>query len=224
MTLYSTFCVLFSYLLGSFPSGYIITKLSTGKNILEVGWRKTSGSNVFKNVGIWQGILTGILDIAKGYLAVYFAQKFGLSVLVQALCGFAAVAGHNWSIFLKFAGGRGIGTFIGAFLALSPQILGFSLIPLVVLAIIWNGSTGTILFLFTAIVLSIYFNQFELVGIFTLLTLPIIFVKRLSPLIEIQKTQGKEKISLIKNRLIYDDDVPPPEWRIKRILKGLTKK
>ena len=220
--LYSLFYILISYLLGSFPSGYIITKLSTGKNILEIGWRKTSGSNVFKNVGLWQGALTGLLDVAKGFLAVYFAQKLGFSTLTQVLSGIAAVGGHNWSIFLKFAGGRGIGTFIGAFFALSPKILGFSLIPLGVLAIIWNGSIGTILFLFTAMALSVYFNQFELVGIFTLLTLPIIFIKRLSPIKEIKEAENKTP--LIRNRLIYDDDVPPSEWRIKRILKRLTKK
>ena len=109
-----------AYLLGSLPFGYLITRFSTGKNILEVGWRKTSGSNVFRNVGFWQGFLTGILDVGKGFLAVWLAQNFNLSPQVQSLCGVAAVTGHNWSCFLKFAGGRGIGTLIGAFLALSP--------------------------------------------------------------------------------------------------------
>jgi glycerol-3-phosphate acyltransferase PlsY len=219
---YPLLYILISYLLGSFPSGFIITKLSTGKNILEIGWRKTSGSNVFKNVGLWQGTLTGLLDIAKGFLPVYLAQKLGFSTSIQILSGVAAVTGHNWSIFLKFAGGRGIGTFIGAFFALSPKILGLSLIPLLILALIWNGSTGTILFLFTAILLSVYFNQFSLTGVFVLLTLPVIFVKRLSPIKEIKEAENKTP--LLKNRLIYDDDIPPPEWRIKRILRKLTKK
>jgi glycerol-3-phosphate acyltransferase PlsY len=219
---YSLFYILISYLLGSFPSGFIITKLSTGKNILEIGWKKTSGSNVFKNVGLWQGILTGLLDIGKGFLPVYLAQKLGFSTSIQILSGLAAVTGHNWSIFLKFAGGRGIGTFIGAFFALSPKILGLSLIPFLILALIWNGSTGTILFLFTAIFLSVYFNQFSLIGVFTLLALPVIFIKRLSPIKEIKEAENKTP--LLKNRLIYDDDVPPPEWRIERILRKLTKK
>jgi glycerol-3-phosphate acyltransferase PlsY len=219
---YSLFYILFSYLLGSFPSGFIITKLSTGKNILEIGWRKTSGSNVFKNVGLWQGTLTGLLDIAKGFLPVYLAQEFGFPNSIQIFSGIAAVTGHNWSIFLKFAGGRGIGTFIGAFFALSPKILGFSLIPLLILALIWNGSIGTILFLFVALFLSVYFNQFSLIGVFTLLALPVIFIKRLSPIKEIKEAENK--IPLLKNRLTYDDDAPPPEWRIRRILKRLTKK
>ena len=216
---YSTLIIIFAYLLGSIPFGYLITKISTKKNILEIGWRKTSGSNVFKNVGKWQGALTGILDILKGYLSVKLAQSFGLSPHFQAFCGVAAVIGHNWSIFLKFAGGRGIGTFIGAFFALSPKILGFSLIPFILLGIIWNLSIGTILFLVTALILSIQFQQFETAGIFTLASLLPIFLKRLSPVKEL----SLEKKEIIKNRLIYDDNISPPEWRIKRILRKATK-
>lgn len=104
--LYSIFYIILGYLLGSIPFGYLITHFSTGKNILEIGWRKTSGSNVFKSVGKWQGFLTGIGDVGKGFLAVWLAQKFGLPIQTQALCGVAAVTGHNWSIFLKFAGGE----------------------------------------------------------------------------------------------------------------------
>ncbi len=117
--------VIFSYLLGSLPFGYLIGRLS-GKNVLTIGWRKTSGSNVFKNVGKWQGALTGILDVFKGYFAVRIAKELGLSNEIQIFSGVAAVAGHNWSIFLKFSGGRGIGTFIGAFFGLSANILGLA--------------------------------------------------------------------------------------------------
>ncbi len=211
--------IFFSYLLGSLPFGYIITKLSTKKNILEVGWRKTSGSNVFKNVGKWQGILTGILDLGKGFLAVKLSQNFGLSSQIQVISGVAAVTGHNWSLFLKFAGGRGIGTFIGALLALTPEILGLSLIPLICLALIWNASIGTILFLITVIVLAINFGQFETTGILTLISLLPIFIKRLSPIKEL----SLKKKELIRNRLIFDNDEACFDLRIKKIIKSLTK-
>ncbi|MCD6402481.1 glycerol-3-phosphate acyltransferase [bacterium] len=215
--------IIISYLIGSFPSGFIITKLSTRKNILEIGWRKTSGSNVFKNVGFWQGLLTGILDIAKGYFAVCFAKNLGFSSTIQALSGVAAVTGHNWSLFLRFAGGRGIGTFLGASLALSPEILKISLIPLLLFGIIWNLSIGTILFLGTAMVLSFLNEQLATMGLMTTLSLLPIFIKRLSPIEEIKKAEGKEKETLIKNRLIFDRDTVPP-WRIVKIIKKLTKK
>jgi len=216
----SFIAIVFSYLLGSLPFGYIITNLSTKKNILEIGWRKTSGSNVFRNIGFWQGLLTGILDVGKGFLVVKLAQNFGLSPLTQALCGMAAVSGNNWSIFLKFAGGRGIGTFIGAFFAFSPKILGFSLIPFALLALIWNASIGTIFFLTTALILAIYLGQMETVGILTLVSLIPIFLKRLSP---IKKLSLKRK-DLIRNRLILDNDKACSDLRIKRIIKRLTKK
>jgi len=209
-----------AYLLGSLPFGYLITRFSTGKNILEVGWRKTSGSNVFRNVGFWQGFLTGILDVGKGFLAVWLAQNFNLSPQVQSLCGVAAVTGHNWSCFLKFAGGRGIGTLIGAFLALSPAILGYSIIPLILLALIWNASIGAIFFLITAIILTAHFGQLGTVGLLPLISLFPVFIKRLSPMRELP-WQKKE---LIINRLVFDNDQACLDLRIKRIIKRLTKK
>lgn len=218
----SFFYIIFAYLLGSFPSGFLITHFSTQKNILEIGWRKTSGSNVFKNIGMWQGALTGILDVLKGFLAVRIAQRIGFSSEIQVFSGLFAVIGHNWSFFLKGAGGRGIGTFGGAFLAISPKILGFSLIPFMFLGIIWNLSIGTILFLITAITLSFYFNQLTTAGFFSILSLAPIFIKRLSPIEEIKRAQNK--VVLIKNRLIFDDDTSPQEWRIERIVRRLTKK
>jgi len=216
----SIFYIILAYLLGSIPFGYLVTRWSCGKNILEIGWRKTSGSNVFRNVGKWQGLITGILDVGKGAFAVFLAQRAGFSIQVQALCGVAVVAGHNWSIFLKFAGGRGIGTLIGAFLALSPGILGYSLIPLILLALIWNASIGTIFFLITAIVLTAYFGQLETVGLLPLVSLFPIFLKRLSPIKEL----SLEKKELIRNRLIFDNDQVCLNSRIKRIFKRLTKK
>ena len=207
--------------MGSIPFGFLITRWSTRKNILKIGWRKTSGSNVFKYVGKWQGALTGILDLLKGYLAVFFAQKLGLPIEIQIFSGIAAICGHNWSLFIKWAGGRGIGTLIGAFLMLSPRILGFSMIPFVAMGLIWNLSIGTLLFFPTTIFLSIYFNQFEIAGIFSILALFPILIKRLSPIKEI--FQSKEKKILIRNRLIFDNDRALFDLRIKKILRKFSK-
>ena len=210
------FWVIFSYILGSIPFGYLISRAS-GKNILEIGWRKTSGTNVLKNVGKWQGIATGLLDLVKGYLAVYGAQKIGFSTEVQIFSGVAAVTGNNWSVFLRFAGGRGIGTFIGAFLALSPRIILFSIIPLIVFALIWDAAIATLLLLAVAILISVYLNQFEIAGVFTLLSLVPVLIKRLSPIKEIGAAKNKK--SLFFSRLFFDDDKPNWSLRIKRIVQ-----
>lgn len=212
--------IIFSYVLGSIPFGYLITRISTGRDVLKTGWRKTSGSNVFKNIGKWQGFMTGVLDVGKGFLVVWLAKKFNLSPIVQVLSGIAAVIGNNWSIFLKFAGGRGLGTLGGAFLALNPRIFWFSTTPFFLIAIIWDASIGTILFLITAIILSVYFNQLETIGVFILISLLPIFIKRLSPIGEILKAENKK--DLARNRLIFDDDKADLELRIVRLFKKLT--
>jgi glycerol-3-phosphate acyltransferase PlsY len=203
----------FSYLLGSIPFGYIFTKIFAKKNILEIGWRKTSGSNVFKNVGFLPGALTGIFDIAKGSFAVYLTKKFGLSPPFEEIAGLLAVIGHNWSCFLKFAGGRGIGTFLGVLLILSPKILILSLLPTLFLVLFLDTSIATIFFLFFSIFFSFKENLLGSVGLFPILSLFPIFLKRLSPIREI----SFKKPELIKNRLLFDDDFSHP------IFKKLTK-
>jgi glycerol-3-phosphate acyltransferase PlsY len=211
--------VIISYLLGSIPFGFIFSKIS-GKEIFEIGWRKSSGSNVFRHVGTWQGIATGLCDIGKGFFVVFLAQYYGLPLSFQVLCGVAVVTGNNWSCFVKFAGGRGIGAFLGAFLALSPKLLVFSAIPFILISLAWNSSIGTILFLAISLFLSVYFSQFQTIGILTLISLAPIFIKRLSPIKEIFPV--KEKLALISNRLIFDDDRPCSGFRIIRIINKLT--
>ena len=207
------------YLLGSIPFGYLVTRLSSGQNILEIGARKTSGSNVINNIGFLPGLISGICDFLKGSLAVLMAQHLGLSIQIQALCGAAAITGHNWSCFLRFAGGRGLGTFLCALLVLSPKILLFSLIPLALLTIVWNAAIGTIVFMITAMVLAGSTGQMTTIGVLPLISLFPIFIKRLSPIRELSLQQRH----LIINRLLFDNDWPCLELRLKKILKRIVK-
>lgn len=224
--IYSVLYVFVAYIIGSIPSGYLISKFS-GKNIMEIGWKKNSGSNVFKNVGKKQGILTALLDILKGFIAVYIAQKLGLSSEIQIFSGVFAVVGHNWSCFLNFSGGRGIATFGGVLLALSPQVFLIALLPIALLAVIWNAAIGTILSL--VIIAGLYISSVPFLQegraktacVFTIFCLIPIFLKRLSPIKEIFSADNKA--SLILNRLIFDNNESLFELRIKRIIKKLTK-
>jgi len=221
MTLNSVLFISISYFLGSIPFGYIFTNIFSDKNILEVGWRKTSGSNVFKNIGFIPGLLTAILDIFKGYIAIRLAQYFGEPDLVQALCGVAAVTGHNWSLFLKFNGGRGIGTFAGVLLAFNPVFFQIALALVVFWGLVWNASIGTILALIATIVYADVLGQAGSVGLFGKIVLIPIFIKRLSPIKELMNPEYRAKVLL--NRIIFDDDVSK-DFRIKRIIKKLTGK
>lgn len=199
-----------SYSIGSFPSGYLISKKVAKKNILEIGWRKSSGSNVYKNVGRFAGIATGLVDISKGYLAVCLSQYLGLGPWGQVFCGLAAVTGHNWSVFLGFAGGRGIGTFGGALAAFSPWIFLWAVLLFTVSAAVWTGSIGTILAFFLSAWLAFNIYQTTAAGWFSLLVMVPVFIKRLSPIKEVAEANGAKKSRIIKNRLLFDQDEVPP--------------
>lgn len=202
--------LIFSYILGSIPFGYLITKLSTKKNLLEIGWKKNSGSNVYKNVGKWQGVATFLLDASKGALAVYVPMYLGLGNEIQIACAILAVIGHNWSIFLNFSGGRGLATLVGALAVISPIYLAIILIPCIIFTIIWTASVGTLLSFLTGIILSLSVEAYSLPGIILFIALIPVLIKRLSPISELQ---GKRE--LIENRLFFDQDTVPP-LRIKR--------
>ena len=211
--------IISAYAIGSIPFGYIITRLSADKNILKIGWGKTSSSNVMKNVGIWQGLLTFSLDVIKGFMAVWLAKYFGASIAIQVICGIMAVAGHNWSIFLRFSGGRGLAALVGALFAISPTALIITLIPCVIFTIIWTASIGTLLSFLTGIIFSFSFREYFPAGFLLLFSLVPVLIKRLSPIREILANPDRE---IIENRLIFDQDGMPPirlRWRKKEKTK-----
>ena len=109
------------YLLGSTPSAYIVTRLATGKDIRQMGGGNVGGFNVFREVGIWQAGVVGLLDIGKGAAAIAIAHwLLDLPLLFVMLAGVGAVMGHNWMMWLKLSGGKGMGPAIGALSVLFP--------------------------------------------------------------------------------------------------------
>ncbi len=196
------FLLIISYLLGAFPSGFLFTKIFAKKNILEIGWRKSSASNVFKNVGILPGVLTAIFDVGKGALAVFLAKIFKAPLEIQALCGVFAILGHNWSIFLKFSGGRGIGTFLGALSLLNFRIFLYSVVPFLFLVFIFDSSILTIFLLIFSLFLSFLLGEAKIAKFFILFSLFPIFLKRLSPIGELSLAKKR----LILSRILFDDE------------------
>jgi len=118
------------YLLGSIPFGLMIARIFAKKDIREVGSGKIGMTNVMRAAGRKAAALSLLLDVGKGVLAVTFAgmifsdyatsSTFGFSWLesAKALAALSAIAGHSWSVFLKFKGGRGVATFTGGLMAL----------------------------------------------------------------------------------------------------------
>ena len=106
--------LIIAYLLGSIPSAYIITRLKTGKDIRKLGGGNVGARNVYHEVGLGAAIVVGIFDVAKGAGAVAVARLLLDAPDFFVLgAGLAVVAGHIWSVYLKFTGGNGIATTIG---------------------------------------------------------------------------------------------------------------
>jgi len=125
--------VILGYLLGSIPFGYFLGRRQAKVDVRDYGSGKTGATNVLRTAGRKSAALVAALDILKGVLAVVFAGLivgrgeylvvggFGLGWLVaQVLAALAAIAGHNWPVFLKFRGGRGVAPFFGGLIALCP--------------------------------------------------------------------------------------------------------
>ncbi len=113
--------VVIGYLLGSIPSAYIATRIATGKDIRQMGGGNVGGLNTYREVGAKPALVVGIVDLGKGAAAVAIAYwLLDVPQLFVMLAGFASVVGHNWMIFLKFTGGKGMGTTFGALAVLLP--------------------------------------------------------------------------------------------------------
>lgn len=116
------------YLLGSINPAYIITRLMTGKDIRRLGGGNAGGRNVLREVGLKAAIPVAVFDVGKGAASVAIAYRL-LNVPLYEINGFvllaglAAVAGHMWSVYLKFTGGNGLAASVGALAMILPQTL-----------------------------------------------------------------------------------------------------
>jgi len=124
--------IIVGYLIGSIPFGVLIGKRLAGVDVRNYGSGKMGTTNVLRTAGHKAAVFVSILDILKGVVAVVVAGliiqddflivgNVGLGMVVSQVCAaLAAIAGHNWPIFLKFRGGRGVLTFFGGLIALCP--------------------------------------------------------------------------------------------------------
>ena len=112
-----------AYLLGSIPFGYLIVRGKSGADIRETGSGGTGATNVSRRAGKAAGILTLLLDAAKGCVAVLIAKAFGGDDWVIAAAAIAALVGHIFPVWLGFRGGKGVATGVGIFVVLAPVAL-----------------------------------------------------------------------------------------------------
>ena len=116
-----------AYLVGSIPTAYLMGRIIKGIDIRKHGSGNVGATNVMRVLGTWAGIATLAIDLLKGYLVVGFLAPLAFPgsahlPIWKILACIAVVSGHNWMIFLRFAGGKGVATTAGAFLAMMPWV------------------------------------------------------------------------------------------------------
>src|ERR1700690_3064901 len=125
--------ILIAYLLGAIPFGYLLVKFTKGEDVRAAGSGNIGATNVLRTTGRAAGLATLLLDIGKGYLAVWIAGRIsGHDPLGMSLAALAVMAGHAYPVFLKFHGGKAVASFVGAFLYLTPLPLAAVLVLFVI--------------------------------------------------------------------------------------------
>ncbi len=134
--------IIISYLLGSIPTAYILGRILKGIDIRKSGSGNVGATNAFRVLGPIWGILVLILDILKGVvpvtvLADYFLNYWDNSVIVlRILMGVACICGHNWTLFLRFRGGKGVATTLGVLIGLGVAVTELRLVLFLVI-LVW---------------------------------------------------------------------------------------
>lgn len=143
----SLLALLLAYLLGAIPFGYLLVKMLTGADVRASGSGNIGATNVLRTAGRAAGVVTLLLDVAKGYLAVWLAGRLtGGSELWMSLAALCVMAGHAFPVFLKFKGGKAVASCVGAFLRLTPLPLAAALVVfVVVVAVTRYVSLGSVL-------------------------------------------------------------------------------
>jgi len=119
-----------AYLIGAFPTSFILARALTGTDIREVGSKNAGATNVLRTVGRWPAVVTLLVDILKGFMAVTAVAGYFYAIGIdldydfyRGLMGLTAVCGHIWPVFLKFRGGKGVATTLGVAVGITPMAL-----------------------------------------------------------------------------------------------------
>lgn len=141
--------VIISYLLGSVSFSIVIARLVKGIDIRQHGSGNAGATNTLRVLGKGPGIAVFALDIAKGIAAVLIGYALGgdHEGWTPVLCGFAAIVGHNWPVWFRFKGGKGIATTVGvvATLAFVPALIA-GVIAIIIIAVTRYVSVGSLVF------------------------------------------------------------------------------
>jgi len=204
--------IICAYLLGSVPSSYLAAR-SRGIDLRKAGTSQVGGGNLWRTTSRKLGLAVGIFDFAKGMFMVWMAQLQGLDTGQQLVVGLAAIVGHNWPVFLRFHGGRGIATLLGIVIILpvlndiSPWPSVIAIGAVVFITIIFRSSPLPVFFGAASLPVTTWIFQGKTAIIMAYLAaFLVIIIKRLTAQpspesIQISRTR------LLFNRLFFDRDI-----------------
>ncbi|MBI2849428.1 MAG: glycerol-3-phosphate acyltransferase [Chloroflexi bacterium] len=205
-----------AYLLGSIPGAYLITRLLTGKDIRKLGGN-AGARNVYRQVGLKAAILTAIIDVGKGAAAMAMADlALKAPQPFLALAGLAAVAGHMWSIYMKFTGGNGLSAAIGVLsLTLTRELVVVLGMMLILTVVTRNPILSLSIGLLSLPLTGWFFERQWLAVIFSVLLIVMMAV-HFFPTAREAVTRAGSKRKLISELLRLDED----EKKQRRARKG----
>ena len=126
------------YILGSVPWGYLITRASSGVDIRQVGSGSIGTTNVLRTSGPKLAILVFLLDIGKGFLAIFLAKAASSEISLEVTAGLLVLIGHNWPVFTGFKGGRGIAPGAACALIMVPWAFAFGITIFAILVFLYR--------------------------------------------------------------------------------------
>ena len=216
MIVESALLIVGGYLLGSIPTAYLVGRWIKDLDLRRYGSGTVSGSMVWEHVARWAVVPVGLFDMFKAALPAWLGLRLGLEMPVAVAAGLAAVAGHNWPIFLRFTGGRGLGSFMGVLLVTFPWGFPWMLAALAIGWLLGDSAPWALAGLITLPLWSYVLGGPEivipLVGGMLVLTLG----KRLEANRRPLPPPGPERRRVIILRLFFDRDIASHSDWIRR--------
>ena len=214
--------ILSAYLVGSVPMTYILGRMVKHIDIRRYGSGNVGASNAWVHLGKLVVAPVAVFDLlAKGSLSVYLAQQLSGGPWIPVFAGLAAIAGHNWSVYLKFTGGRGITVVLGVLLLLAlKELAAASLVVIAGWIVFRNSALWVGIGVATLPIWSVVFREAEHITVLCICLVVLLAIKRLVSNFDLPALgYGGWRIYL--HRLLYDRDVSSrDEWVHRAPVEG----
>ncbi len=201
-----------AYILGSVPSAYLAARWSRGIDIRQYGSGNVGATNLLMVTSKWLAALVILFDFGKGMVMVWVAQLLGLDTVQQVTVGLVAIVGHNWPVFLRFNGGRGILTTLGVIAILVPWLTPVVLVIAFIFAPFHQLALGVFLAVVSLPLAGWFFSQTlgitdKLPVTLGFLAMFLIVVIRRLTAPRTSVTASVSRGQLFVNRLLFDRDI-----------------